>query len=98
MLLAHCTVGLFPSFQEEMYDRVIIFSPSVYLRIFRFQLSKEMIFFFRNLSLTQIEGTTTSIKGALAKLREAIFNFVMSVCPSALTFVSMERVFIESDT
>ena len=46
MLLAHCTVGLFPSFQEEMYDRVIIFSPSVYLRIFRFQLSKEMIFFF----------------------------------------------------
>jgi len=46
MLLAHYTVGLFLSFQEEMYDCLIIFSPSVYLCIFRFQLSKEMIVYF----------------------------------------------------
>jgi hypothetical protein len=55
-----------------------------------FNCRKKWSFFFRNLSLKQLETTTTSINGAFAKLREAIINFVMSVCPHGTTRLPLD--------
>ena len=86
MLLAHYTVGLFPSFQEEMYE-CVIFSLSVYPRIFYFQLSKEMLVSFGisvlgNLRLPQPQSRASSQNCEKQLLNSSCLFVRLAVHPS----------------